>query len=162
MHAQGHCENGDHGRLWEVLVGFELTPQQLQFNRDGKRFRIDAAAPQASPTPATPSAQVHTIASLARLPASEIIRLVNSSSVTGLPLPKADPMVVKATDEFIDSLQDKPVNQQKQQLGDKLYVVLLVKLSGVGLTFVFRWRVVKAFGIKGAVSILSELSMVCY
>ena len=79
----------------------------------------------ASPTPATPSApaggaQVHTIASLARLPASEIIRLANSSSATGLPLPKADPMVVKATDEFIDSLIDKPINQQKQQLGDKL------------------------------------------
>ena len=81
----------------------------------------------ASPAPATPSAltggaQVYTIASLARLPASEIIRLANSSSATGLPLPKPDPMVVKATDEFIDSLQDKPVNQQKQQLGDKLYV----------------------------------------
>lgn len=82
----------------------------------------------ASPTPATPSAQVYTIASLARLPASEIIKLVNSSSVTGLPLPKADPMVVKATDEFIDSLQDKPVNQQKQQLGDKLYVLPLLCL----------------------------------
>ncbi|KAH9899291.1 hypothetical protein C8Q73DRAFT_638831 [Cubamyces lactineus] len=101
----------------------------------------------ASPTPATPSApasaaapaQVHTIASLARLPASEIIRLVNSSSVTGLPLPKADPMVVKATDEFIDSLRDKPVNQQKQALGDKL------------------WRVVKAFGIKGAPKITIAL-----
>lgn len=82
----------------------------------------------ASPTPATPSApssaaQVYTIASLARLPASEILRLVNTSSVTGLPLPKADPMVVKATDEFIDSLRDKPVNQQKQQLGDKLCVI---------------------------------------
>ena len=63
---------------------------------------------------------MHTIASLARLPASEIIRLANSSSATGLPLPKADPMVVKATDEFIDSLIDKPINQQKQQLGDKL------------------------------------------
>lgn len=81
----------------------------------------------ASPTPATPSApsggaQVYTIASLARLPASEIIKLANSSSATGLPLPKADPMVVKATDEFVDGLLDKPVNQQKQQLGDKLYV----------------------------------------
>ncbi|KAI0631139.1 hypothetical protein C8Q77DRAFT_188836 [Trametes polyzona] len=101
----------------------------------------------ASPTPATPgapssatgSAQVYTIASLARLPASEIIRIVNSSSPTGLPLPKADPMVVKATDEFIDSLVDKPVNQQKQQLGDKL------------------WRVVKAFGIKGAPKITIAL-----
>ncbi len=83
----------------------------------------------ASPSPATPGApsggsQVYTIASLARLPASEIIRLANSSSATGLPLPKPDPMVVKATDEFIDSLVDRPMNQQKQQLGDKLYVWL--------------------------------------
>jgi hypothetical protein len=31
------------GENFEILVGLELTPQQLQFNRDGKRFRIDAA-----------------------------------------------------------------------------------------------------------------------
>jgi hypothetical protein len=31
------------GDNFEILVGFDLTPQQLQFNRDGKRFRIDAA-----------------------------------------------------------------------------------------------------------------------
>ncbi len=30
------------GENFEVLVGFELTPEQLQFNRDGKRFRIDS------------------------------------------------------------------------------------------------------------------------
>lgn len=35
------------GENFEVLVGFELTPEQLQFNRDGKRFRIDAGAPAA-------------------------------------------------------------------------------------------------------------------
>jgi polyadenylate-binding protein len=84
-----------------------------------------------SPVPTTPSS-TQTIASLARLPAVEIIRLANSSSATGLPLPKADPLVVKATDEFIDGLKDKPIQMQKQQLGDKL------------------WRVIKAFGIKGA------------
>ncbi len=32
------------GENFEVLVGFELTPEQLQFNRDGKRFRIDAGS----------------------------------------------------------------------------------------------------------------------
>ncbi|KIM91560.1 hypothetical protein PILCRDRAFT_810843 [Piloderma croceum F 1598] len=84
-----------------------------------------------SPVPATPGA-THTIASLARLPAAEIVRMTNSSTATGLPLPKADPLVVKATDEFIDGLLDKPIQTQKQQLGDKL------------------WRVIKAFGIKGA------------
>ncbi|KZT65302.1 hypothetical protein DAEQUDRAFT_752640 [Daedalea quercina L-15889] len=97
----------------------------------------------ASPMPETPSSTAlsttHTIASLARLPASEIIRLANSSSATGLPLPKPDPLVVKATDDFMDGLMDKPVQQQKQQLGDKIF------------------RVVKAFGIKGAPKITIAL-----
>jgi hypothetical protein len=31
------------GENFEILVGFELTPEQLQFNRDGRRFRIDSA-----------------------------------------------------------------------------------------------------------------------
>jgi len=30
------------GENFEVLVGFDLTPEQLAFNRAGKRFRIDA------------------------------------------------------------------------------------------------------------------------
>jgi polyadenylate-binding protein len=71
--------------------------------------------------PATPGS-TQTIASLARLPAAEIVRMASSSSATGLPLPKADPLVIKATDEFIDGLLDKPIQTQKQQLGDKLYV----------------------------------------
>jgi polyadenylate-binding protein len=73
-----------------------------------------AAAPSAS------SSSTHTLASLAKLPAVEIIQLVNSPSTTGLPLPKPDPLVVKATDEFIDSLLNKSVPAQKQALGDKL------------------------------------------
>ncbi|OJA12539.1 hypothetical protein AZE42_07178 [Rhizopogon vesiculosus] len=88
---------------------------------------------ESSPVPATPgSSSSHTIASLARLPAAEIIKLANSSSATGLPLPKPDPLVIKTTDDFIDGLMDKPIQAQKQQLGDKL------------------WRTIKAFGIKGA------------
>ncbi|KAJ7108679.1 hypothetical protein C8R44DRAFT_636477 [Mycena epipterygia] len=86
----------------------------------------------ASPSPATPGNSTHTIASLARLPAAEIIRLATSSSATGLPLPKADPLVVQATDEFIDGILDKPLQMQKQQLGDKLF------------------KTVKSFGIKAA------------
>ncbi len=31
------------GENFEILVGFELTPEQVQFNREGRRFRIDAA-----------------------------------------------------------------------------------------------------------------------
>lgn len=30
------------GGNFEVLIGFELTDKQLQFNHDGKRFRLDA------------------------------------------------------------------------------------------------------------------------
>jgi len=95
------------------------------------------ASAAASPAPATPgtagSGSQYTIASLAKLPAAEIVRLANSSAATGLPLPKADPLVVQATDEFIDGLLDQTVLVQKQKLGDKLY------------------KVVKSFGVKGAV-----------
>jgi hypothetical protein len=34
------------GANFEVLVGFELTPDQLDFNRNGKRFRVDAGVPR--------------------------------------------------------------------------------------------------------------------
>jgi hypothetical protein len=30
------------GENFEILVGFELTPEELQFNREGRRFRVDA------------------------------------------------------------------------------------------------------------------------
>lgn len=30
------------GENFEILVGFELTPEQVAFNREGRRFRIDA------------------------------------------------------------------------------------------------------------------------
>lgn len=96
------------------------------------------ASAAASPAPTTPGgATGYTIASLARLPASEIIRLASAPSAD-FPLAKADPLVTKATDEFIDSLVDKQPQLQKQSVGDKLF------------------RVIKAFGLKGAVSTLFE------
>lgn len=74
-----------------------------------------------SPTPETPSQPaVHTLATLAKLPAAEIVKLANLPTATGLPLPKADPEVVKTTDEWIDSLADKTQHQRKQTVGDKL------------------------------------------
>ena len=33
------------GANFEILVGFELTPEQLAFNRSGKRFRVDVGQP---------------------------------------------------------------------------------------------------------------------
>lgn len=131
----------------KIATPLEASPQTPDLSSRGP-------STTASPTPVTPSAPstAHTIASLARLPASEIIKLANSSSATGLPLPKADPLVIKATDDFIDSLLDKPIQQQKQQLGDKLWVPFLLSIVAPAAYNQFRWRVVKAFGIKGAVS----------
>ena len=45
------------GANFEVLIGFDVTPQMAEFNRVGKRFRVNAGAPTAiasagsSPTP---------------------------------------------------------------------------------------------------------------
>jgi hypothetical protein len=35
------------GDNFEVLVGFDVTPEMAAFNRDGKRFRLNAGAPAA-------------------------------------------------------------------------------------------------------------------
>ena len=106
-----------------------------------------AASPAAPVTPITTSmaippasssssnsTTVHTLATLAKLPATEILKIAggNPIATTGLPLPKADPLVTRTTDEFIDSIQSKSIAQQKQAVGDKLF------------------KVIKAFGIKGA------------
>jgi hypothetical protein len=40
------------GSNFEVLIGFDVTPQMAAFNRDGKRFRVTAGAPQAAAQPA--------------------------------------------------------------------------------------------------------------
>jgi polyadenylate-binding protein len=80
-----------------------------------------------------------TIAGLAKLSALEIVRITSDSKmVMPAGVGKADPIVKQTTDEFVDSLMDKPVPQQKQLLGDKLF------------------KVVKSFGVKGAVSVLFQ------
>ncbi len=35
------------GANFEVLIGFDVTPQMAEFNREGKRFRVSAGAPKA-------------------------------------------------------------------------------------------------------------------
>ncbi|KAH9003358.1 hypothetical protein EDB86DRAFT_2891642 [Lactarius hatsudake] len=107
-----------------IPVSQESTPRTPDLSSRG-------ASAAASPTPATPGT-THTVASLAQLPAVEILKIASSPSTTGLPLPKADPLVVEATDKFVDSLSDKPIQSQKQLLGEKLF------------------RVVKSFGLKQA------------
>lgn len=36
------------GSNFEILVGFDVTPQMAEFNRDGKRFRVNVAPVQAA------------------------------------------------------------------------------------------------------------------
>lgn len=90
------------------------------------------ASAAASPMPSTPAAastttnagasgKSWTVAALAKLPAVEIVKIANEPGVV-LPVARADPIVVQTTDEFVDSLKDKPMQQQKQLLGDKLCV----------------------------------------
>lgn len=84
-----------------------------------------------------PGPQYTSVASLAKLPAAEIIRLANGTggkagTVAEGVLPSPDPLVIAATDEFIDGLMGKAPQMQKQQLGDKLF------------------KVIKSFGIKSA------------
>ncbi|KAG8888499.1 hypothetical protein FRB98_007539 [Tulasnella sp. 332] len=89
-----------------------------------------AVTSPASSTPNLPLETVYTLSYLARLSALEIIKLASSPNATGLPLPKADPEVTKATDEFIDALKGQSEGQKKQVVGQKLF------------------KVVKAFGIR--------------
>lgn len=79
-----------------------------------------SATPDVPGTPNVAPATVHTLASLAKLPAAEIIKLASSPNATGLPLPKADPEVIKSTDDFIDGLNGQSEQQKKQQVGTKL------------------------------------------
>ena len=37
------------GGNFEVLVGFDVTPQRAEFNRDGKRFRVNVAGTPTNP-----------------------------------------------------------------------------------------------------------------
>ncbi len=43
-----------NGSNFEVLVGFDVTPAMAAFNRDGKRFRMNAFSTAATPKPAAP------------------------------------------------------------------------------------------------------------
>ncbi len=40
------------GSNFEILIGFDVTPEMAEFNRLGKRFRVNAVSPLASAAPA--------------------------------------------------------------------------------------------------------------
>lgn len=106
------------------------APVPLSVQTPASAIFKDASNGQSSISPG--AAEAYTLSTLAALPAAEIVRLANSQSSSGLPLPKADPATVKATDDFIDSLQGKAAHDQKQKLGDQLF------------------RKIRTFGVKGA------------
>jgi polyadenylate-binding protein len=85
------------------------------------------------------SAASYSLADLGKLPASEIVKLAQEPRSIELPLPSADPSVVKETDEFIDSIKDLAPHDQKQKLGDQLF------------------KKIRTFGIKGAPKITISL-----
>jgi len=45
------------GSNFEVLIGFDVTPQMADFNRDGKRFHANAGAPLNTASSGSPSTQ---------------------------------------------------------------------------------------------------------
>lgn len=45
------AEDTTSGGNFEILVGFEVTPQMAELNATGSRFRVNAGAPEAAATP---------------------------------------------------------------------------------------------------------------
>lgn len=98
-----------------------VDPATPELSSRGPSARASPLPITPDPTTTTPSTtSAYTMASLAKLPAAEIVRLAQMSSTTGLPIPKADPLVIQATDEFIDGILQQSNNVQKQKVGDKL------------------------------------------
>lgn len=90
-----------------------------------------ASLPTPAPTPARPSvAAVEPIYlthdDLAKLPATEVLRLATASSPLVKPglLSPVAPAQRDAVDAFVDSLSGQPEPQRKQKVGEKLFQVL--------------------------------------
>jgi hypothetical protein len=45
------------GSNFEILVGFDVTPEMAEFNRSGSRFRVNAGTTPAAPAPASAPSQ---------------------------------------------------------------------------------------------------------
>ncbi|RZJ85685.1 MAG: Tat pathway signal sequence domain protein, partial [Brevundimonas sp.] len=45
------------GGNFEILVGFDVTPEMAEFNRSGSRFRVNAGTTPATPSPASAPSQ---------------------------------------------------------------------------------------------------------
>lgn len=101
----------------------EDSPRTPDLSSRGPSAAASPTAPTTPPSAPAIAPQTYTVETIARLPAAKIIEIITSGAGGSLGLSKADPMVVKATDEFIDSLAGQTVPRQKQALGDKLFVI---------------------------------------
>ncbi|KAI5476682.1 polyadenylate-binding protein [Pseudohyphozyma bogoriensis] len=72
------------------------------------------------------------LADLGKLPAVEIIELINEDLLGGVGVGMCEEEKRVATDAFMETLEGKPVHEMKQKLGDRLF------------------KAVKGMGIKGA------------
>lgn len=75
-----------------------------------------------APLPRAPSGG-WTVAELAKLTAVDVIRLASASDPPP-ELAKPDAHVVAQQDAFFDNLLDRPANEQKQRLGERLFKIL--------------------------------------
>jgi polyadenylate-binding protein len=101
-----------------------------------KESAVAAAKAKAQEEEPTTTTTTYTLESLAKLPASEIVRIASSSTPPPQPLSRPDSSVAKEIDAFVDGLRGKPAHEQKQKLGERLF------------------KVVKGFGIKNSVSLI--------
>ena len=76
----------------------------------------------AAPLPRAPSGG-WTLAELAKLTAVDVIRLASGPDPPP-ELAKPDAHVVAKQDAFFDSVLDRPANEQKQRLGERLFKIL--------------------------------------
>lgn len=94
------------------------TPQSTPERRAAKSSR--EAAVVATGVPKQPAADLMSTTDLAKLPAVRIIELASSEAPS--PLMASPPTeVVQEIDRFVDGLVMKPVNEQKQKLGERLF-----------------------------------------
>lgn len=95
------------------------TPQSTPERRSAKSSREAAAASATVPAQSS-TPEVMTTATLAKMPALRLVEL--ASSDTPSPLMASPPAeVVQEIDAFMDGLKSRPVNEQKQKLGERLF-----------------------------------------
>ncbi|GAA5912824.1 uncharacterized protein JCM6883_004843 [Sporobolomyces salmoneus] len=106
----------------------ELKQQEGETTTDGDKPSPDESSKQLDVSSAAAETVPSSIQLLAKLPASEIIRLLPAATPV-LQLSTPGPEELESTRQFMEELEGLPVGQIKQKLGEKLFKV--VKKAGV-------------------------------